>query len=288
MSRLHGNGGRVSQVLARRRFARAEIVVRRNIFANAGSERFAFQMGMLELSLTGRCIGGQAYFDSKNGPIGGAVGQIAYFPEESPFEARWLAGSETTLSCYFKGGSLDGSRPRPARELAAALSISSPTILNLMRWIERELRQPASYSEIILEGLTLQLAGLLGRLSRASGARAEKSASAAATGLDDLIGLINTGAGRPSLREAARGAGYSEGHFARLFRERTGRSFSDYLVERRLDRAKRMLEEDGRSIKAISYDLGYPSPAEFSRSFQRWMGLSPRQYRLQRQGPTDR
>ena len=52
--------------------------------------------------------------------------------------------------------------------------------------------------------------------------------------------------------------------------------------------AKRMLEEDGRSIKAISYDLGYPSPAEFSRSFQRWMGLSPRQYRLQRQGPTDR
>jgi AraC-like DNA-binding protein len=51
------------------------------------------------------------------------------------------------------------------------------------------------------------------------------------------------------------------------------------LDEVRFEVARQMLRETGRPISYISAALGYAEPAAFTRSFRRWSGVSPRDWR---------
>ncbi|WP_262249842.1 helix-turn-helix transcriptional regulator [Parapedobacter soli] len=55
------------------------------------------------------------------------------------------------------------------------------------------------------------------------------------------------------------------------------RSLNQYIHERLMARAKAMLEE-GMTIKAVSLTLGYSTQSNFSRSFKKRYGISPRDY----------
>jgi YesN/AraC family two-component response regulator len=57
--------------------------------------------------------------------------------------------------------------------------------------------------------------------------------------------------------------------------EETGRGFSDYLIEYRIERAKELLSLPGASIKQVSASCGYPDPNYFSRLFKKVTGLTP-------------
>jgi AraC-like DNA-binding protein len=54
--------------------------------------------------------------------------------------------------------------------------------------------------------------------------------------------------------------------------------FSDLLTDVRQRLAKKYLEE-GISVEEITYLLGFSEPSVFRKSFKRWLGLTPRQYR---------
>jgi AraC-like DNA-binding protein len=55
-----------------------------------------------------------------------------------------------------------------------------------------------------------------------------------------------------------------------------------------MDVAASLLLNTNRSIKEISFDMGYSNPFHFSRSFSRYADMSPRVYREQyfRANPT--
>jgi AraC-like DNA-binding protein len=55
-------------------------------------------------------------------------------------------------------------------------------------------------------------------------------------------------------------------------------SIGTYISESRIERARRLLV-GGHSIKAISISLGFSSPANFSTTFRRVTGESPREFR---------
>lgn len=57
-------------------------------------------------------------------------------------------------------------------------------------------------------------------------------------------------------------------------------SFSKLIEEARLALAKVYLTQSWRSIGEVSYLLGYSEPSNFTRSFKRATGLTPREYRL--------
>ena len=59
----------------------------------------------------------------------------------------------------------------------------------------------------------------------------------------------------------------------------SGTSFRQLQEESRFDLAKKLLHRSDMSITDIGFELGYERPANFSRAFQRWTGVSPRQYR---------
>jgi AraC-like DNA-binding protein len=59
----------------------------------------------------------------------------------------------------------------------------------------------------------------------------------------------------------------------------SGTSFRQLQEETRFDLAKKFLHTTDSSVTEIGFELGYTMPANFSRAFQRWAGVSPRQYR---------
>jgi AraC-like DNA-binding protein len=81
-----------------------------------------------------------------------------------------------------------------------------------------------------------------------------------------------------STEQLASAHGLSRGHLDRIFLRDIGMTPRAYLQKRRIDCACTRLLEPGRSIKQIGYELGFSSPAHFSRWFHQHAGQSPRTY----------
>lgn len=69
-------------------------------------------------------------------------------------------------------------------------------------------------------------------------------------------------------------------YFSRLFNERTGCAFPDYLATLRTEKAKEMLlEEENRSIQEICEAVGYVNSSYFTATFKKKYGITPGQFR---------
>lgn len=85
----------------------------------------------------------------------------------------------------------------------------------------------------------------------------------------------------PSLKEIAEFAGWSVSYFRDQFRSVSGRSIGDFLKQRRMGEAARLLAETRLPIKEISAQAGYSEVAAFHRAFQIRYKVTPGQYRDQ-------
>lgn len=86
-------------------------------------------------------------------------------------------------------------------------------------------------------------------------------------------------AGNLTVGSMAEAAGYSEFHFARLFRATTGRTPHRYLLEARIARARLMLEQRQPGILAVALECGFKDASHFSRVFRQQIGSTPHAYR---------
>lgn len=68
-------------------------------------------------------------------------------------------------------------------------------------------------------------------------------------------------------------------YFSKLFKNSTGQNFIEYLTQLRMEDAKARLSGAGQSVKEICLSIGYSDPNYFSRSFKKYTGLSPSEYR---------
>lgn len=73
--------------------------------------------------------------------------------------------------------------------------------------------------------------------------------------------------------------GYSLKHFSRIFREITGKTPSQTIIEARIDCAKEMLANSSFNIGEIADKLYYENAFYFSKQFKKITGKSPTQYR---------
>ena len=80
-----------------------------------------------------------------------------------------------------------------------------------------------------------------------------------------------------TLDELARQAGLSRAHLARQFSDTFGVPPHQYLVQLRLDLAKRALA-GGAPVTEVCHEVGFESLGTFSTSFRKRVGLSPRAY----------
>ncbi len=82
--------------------------------------------------------------------------------------------------------------------------------------------------------------------------------------------------GVPDLAERV---GLSESYLSTLFKKETGRSISDYVMDRRVEAACNMLKFSDYSCADIGAILAFSSQSHFIRAFKARTGLTPRAYR---------
>lgn len=84
----------------------------------------------------------------------------------------------------------------------------------------------------------------------------------------------------------ARVAGWSADRLRRSFRRATGTSLHQHLIQRRMRRARTLLEQTADlPIAAVARRCGFADPKHFCRTVTRWWGCSPRALRQGRRLP---
>jgi AraC family transcriptional regulator len=86
-----------------------------------------------------------------------------------------------------------------------------------------------------------------------------------------------------SLTALAELADLSLYHFARAFTQSFDMPPHRYHMARRMDRAKSLLQRPTLSVTQIGIQLGFRETSSFTRAFRRFTGLTPTEYRRQRE-----
>lgn len=73
--------------------------------------------------------------------------------------------------------------------------------------------------------------------------------------------------------------GYSKTYLSRIFHDASGETMANYIVLRKIDRAKTLVREQKMNFTEISEILGFNNPQYFSRVFKRVTGMSPSEFR---------
>lgn len=82
-----------------------------------------------------------------------------------------------------------------------------------------------------------------------------------------------------SLDLMSRQACFSRYHFLRLFRQAFHKTPHQYLIERRIEKAKELLSTDNLRVTDVCLEVGFQSLGSFSSLFRRYVGHAPVTFR---------
>lgn len=168
------------------------------------------------------------------------------------------------------------SRTRPCHTPGELSRVMLEQLLDEML---AEYDRRAEYYEIILKADVLKLLTLLTRdysEAMADGGAIVRSYSAY---IDKAVAFIEENfRDKLHIEDAAKAASMSVSYFSYFFRERTGRSFREYVSQRRIEAAKVILLQGGTAAEAAA-GAGFPDTAYFNRVFKKTQGVTPSAFR---------
>jgi AraC family transcriptional regulator len=88
--------------------------------------------------------------------------------------------------------------------------------------------------------------------------------------------------GQIELSEVAEACTLSVGHFSRAFRRSTGFAPHQWLLRRRVEAAKSVMQNDRLPLADVAIECGFSDQSHFTRVFSQIMGISPAQWRRNR------
>lgn len=86
-----------------------------------------------------------------------------------------------------------------------------------------------------------------------------------------------------SLNEVAARAGVSPNHLSSVFSQNMQKTLIEYITNKRMEKAKKLLKTTNVSTGSIAAEIGYKDPRYFSFVFKKTQGMSPREYRAKKQ-----
>ncbi len=185
--------------------------------------------------------------------VGHATWNHRYVAFRGPLMRDWLAA----------GIWLRGAQPAPpGRDYEGVFD-------NLLVQAQRGDRWGAARGANLLESLLLELAEERARPAPREAWLAEVMAALEHEALDYAALAAQCGMGLSTLR--------------RRFRATTGLPLHTYVLQTRMERARKLLGESDLPIKAIAERLGYSDVYFFSRQFAQLVGATPAGYRKSRQ-----
>jgi AraC-like DNA-binding protein len=108
--------------------------------------------------------------------------------------------------------------------------------------------------------------------------RLEKADVKASSLSENIVGYINSHPESVTLKDIAAHFSYHPNYISSLLHKELGKTFSEIVLEKRMDRALIMLKGTTLSIEEISSMLGYTNTSNFYKAFRAYYGKSPREY----------
>lgn len=159
----------------------------------------------------------------------------------------------------------------------------SRTVQALSRRLAAELQraQENDYSSRFANGLVIALLGFVlgefavtARTTTSSVRRlSSRQLAACAEFVDSHL------EGDVSLPAIAAHVGLSHFYFSRAFKNATGMSLRQFVIRRRIERAKELLTSSLRSVLDVGHDVGFRNHSHFSSVFRQQTGETPTEYR---------
>lgn len=144
--------------------------------------------------------------------------------------------------------------------------------------LKKILREFSTQKILYRENSSAVLKNVLVKLYRYSLASTENSATA----ISRIMDYIKTNYASPLNNEMLSSmSGYHEYHLNRLFMKHTGTSVHKYILNIRINEAKKMLLTTELSLSTIAEKVGFNSNTHFSSYFKQVMGISPLEFRKQ-------
>jgi AraC family transcriptional regulator len=137
-----------------------------------------------------------------------------------------------------------------------------------------EYRRADSASVLAMEGLVLEL------IAAATSDRIVKRACKNPRWLDQARDFLHAEfASNPTIADVARIAGVHPTHLARAFRQQTGYTIGEYIRCLRVEASAHQLTSTDASLGEIAAMAGFADQSHFSRTFQKYLGITPGEYR---------
>jgi AraC-like DNA-binding protein len=130
----------------------------------------------------------------------------------------------------------------------------------------------------VATGITLQMLGLLNSLAKYHDHIASRNGRLVAKAKFLLQNSIENPVSLERIAEEIP-MGYS--NFRKIFKQVTGMSPNQYLLELKLDKARELLNATNLTVNEVSYQTGFDSVFYFSRIFKKKNGVAPKEYRNQ-------
>src|SRR5215213_5831605 len=229
------------------------------------------------------------------------------YPGKRPFEGKMLFGDTaimpagTSWACRAEGSEMPNMlllymRPLFVRAAAGELDFSyesglTPQIgfrdkhichvaMSLLHELNEANVDGRLYADSLATGLAIQLVRHYSSLKDVHvghGGMAPHKLRKAIALIDHH--LSDEEEGRLALRVVARAVRMSYFHFSRAFKQSMGMTATNYIAERRIARAKKMLEETELPISEIALRSGFSSQSHFTTAFRRLAGATPKAFR---------
>lgn len=215
-------------------------------------------------------------------------GDIAIVPAGTPSEWRWREDSPSnTLHLYLTPAFLCSaaeSHEFSGGQVAVEpqFGVRDEHIRHIGMSLLHELTEANVVGRLYADSLATVLAvQLVRRYSYFQGVRVSRGGMAPRK-LRKAIEFMNDHLEREqevSLPAVAEAVGMSYFHFSRAFKQSMGVSPNNYLVERRIERAKKLLAETDDPVVEIALRVGFASQSHFTTTFRRLVGTTPKAYR---------
>lgn len=152
----------------------------------------------------------------------------------------------------------------------------------LVRLFLEELRFKQSGYEFMIENLNLLIVGnLLRHVKHNLSDKAYKQSKCNAKNIKTVIDYMNENyVSGVSCSDLANLIKMNKFGFIRSFKSETGRTPYEYLLDLKIEKAKKMLKSNEFTVTEISMMCGFSSHSHFTSTFKKRVGISPTEYKI--------
>jgi AraC family transcriptional regulator len=167
-----------------------------------------------------------------------------------------------------------------ASQIVQSLATSPPKIEHLMRALDHESRQPSTEEPLGLECIATAIALALSQHAGATAIGTKAGPRLAPRQIRAVQTYVEAHLSESiALADMAAAAWLSPFYFLRAFKQSLGVTPGQYVLDRRMERARFLLKSTTLSVAAVGIRVGFDHASHFSRAFRRVVGVAPSMFR---------